>query len=799
MGFKQYNDSQLYAIETMFREAFPDFEFDFRRGQANSIRAYLKGKKSKDAVTTGLQFCDRVTNPKTGARINGESKPLTIDLIENFFGQTGGFNGNYRSVFHLLDTILDALKANAKDRERALAHVQSVSSEAGEMLAPQNIDAPSESKPVFVPIALHTSPTAVLGKVSPADAKFTRRHLVKDVQDQLYWRFDDSTVLPIPIYEDRGRLAIGNDPRFWERFMDENCEALYGYLLEIKSIVDKYQTNCLDLVEESQAGSVGVSEMPLFEQALSEKIPTCILLSVQLGLRYSKDLRTKQLLNRGVDIRLKGGMNGNPSKTRADWQEILKTTLLQSVPLSKLNTIKVFSNTSATSAIHALPPLPARTAIPRTRPELIEYNCGTWLEFLRGTNSDGNTKFPSQCMGELRFAKMLYSIVSATDFSRQILCVFGEGADGKSVCFDAITKALNDFDAPNGSLALAGLSQKDFESNFGLMRCINRRLLVVDDLPSPFEFIENEKIKRISGAGAGDLQVDIKFGAPYTWRPEGCKIIMATNGNMTLRMEANVSRCLPLTFMRNYDRKNVRDSVQLVEELAAEVFGKVEGEGLLTWAIDTLLFYSHLRNCNGELFPGLQGVREREGRYCFDGCPCQTYTDDMLTRWYKGELDLAPENEAEFRALRSRAFEEETTIPHRALSFVRVSQDSATDESEASGVQEVAARLLFIADADGFVRSSEIAERVLYILQKSEMRDTEVYTYLSMCGLKVDANARSITNGAPYRQFLQRASEIFGFGAAVARRIDGKLVKGYAGVSLRGFADLKTLIREGVM
>ena len=791
-----YNSTELARLEGLFNTEFnPTKTFDFKGVNIGNLKAWLKAKEVNKAKKTGIMITVTETNFKT-MRDESRTAELTAEQLETFIVAAEYFNGSYESSKAFVVHLVEAAQANLEAKGQYLAHTLNTVSQASDTF---NANKDNSTKTVeVIPVPLNTAASAVNLGVGTVDEMFTLKHLVKDTESQLYWRFNNGEIMPIPVKEKDDRCVIGPDPEFWERFFDENSELLQKYLIAIHTYTDAYKHgNAGDFFEGMDAGVLRAN--PQYEAGLYAIAPSFVIASIKVYIRIKKDIINKTSVYDGIDIRLASGVNGNPSKTRADWQEVLKSTLIKSVPTSKLKTVVVFSNDS-TCAIHRLKSIPVLKTRPfKVHPELLEFNCSAWDNFLHSVSADGNCKFPSQRMGELRLAKAIYGMVSSKDYSRQMLCVFGEGGDGKSVCFDAIAKALGE---GRGGIAKTGLAQNIFESNFGLMDCINKRLLVVDDILKPFEFMESDKVKRISGAGDGRIQVDRKYAAPYSWKPSGCKIVMSTNSPVVLRSEATITRCLPLVFMRNYKRTDQKDPAILTAELSKEVFNDGNYNSLFFWAIEVLRMYSTIRNVNGELCPLLQGVKDEikanpnceciNGRYPFDSKNLLICTDEMFDKWYNGQLDLNPDDEAEFRSLRQRAFEEETTIPHRANSFVHISQDDATDADETTGVYNKIVKILFRRDPAGVVICSDIGEAIMTILQRQDFKCSVVYSYLAMLGFAEIHDIKKLINSPQYRALKQSIMDTFKIDKSKPVKILNKSMKAFTGIKMFSLDDIQT-------
>ena len=505
-----------------------------------------------------------------------------------------------------------------------------------------------------------TNTSALISNITEPDREFILNHLFiapdsnNDVTNgQFYWKFSTGEFAMIPM--DSGAVDA-TATKFWEQWWDDNDARVKNYVdAAIQHLTTTYiQSQSMADFEERLTFS---NEQ---ESALHSLCPLCILRCLTFGQKFittGEDKGSKsQPTNVFVTALRKKETAGDKltSMTQADWTPVLAKTLLSSVSKKKLITLKHFSN-SPKEAIHFLGSLPVANKC-TSEPTLDK--CPTWKKFLEG-------KFPSERMGKFRLAAFVKSVLDADDYSRQYLYCCGEGQDGKSVLVDAIAKMF-------GENAAGGVKSDCFTANFGLQKYIGKRLLVVDDASksSIYNFLRSAEVKRFTGGGAGSIFVDIKCKEPVEWVLAGAKLAVASNAEVTLWEEADITRMNLLTFKKNYKRFEEIDSKTLMDSLASEKIPFIQ------WCIDYVEYFSNMKSKSG----AVNHLMTKNGIIIV--------SDTMFDEWYNDEPhniwnpELTTE---EYRALRKRAFEEESTLPTRFLPFVRIGQEGAEDVEEVVG------------------------------------------------------------------------------------------------------------------
>ena len=576
---------------------------------------------------------------------------------------------------------------------------------------------------------------------------------------QYYWKFNDGYSI-IPMEKDNRTIEI--DPEFWNKWWEENRTAVLNYT---KSVVETLAFMCIsgkqgEMVEYDNQ----IVPPNQIEELIRQRCPSSILRCLTVGQVYRKRqtedgevmvptgefipaLRLTQRLQR-------------TSMESVDWEALLAKNLLRGIDLKSVKQLKIFSNTPCT-AQHYLGPIP----IPRitdTEPTLDK--CPTWNMFLNG-------KFPSPKMGKFRLASFILSVIDANNYNRQLLYTTGNGSDGKTTLLEAITRMF-DPKVTNNSLPASA-----FASQFGLNDAINKRLLMIDDtkLNEMNAFINSDTVKRITGAGAtGQLQIDIKNRNPIAWHVSGCKMMIATNGYMTLSDEATISRINPLLILQNYKRSQAMDQETLENKLVSE------RADFIQWCADYFNYYVNITNANGE--------RNR----LYSGVGVQVLTDAMWESWLLAEEDNIWSDtitDARFLQMRKDAFEFETTSPGSYRSRIYINQEGVEDtlEDENETTTGIVDALFEKGTDEDFVKASDVIGLLVYI--KSELnKNTLPFGRKLVATMKVsglfDIDATKLSRSIKYKQFIDSLREYFNANK-VTKKVDGKTYKGYNNLKIK--------------
>ena len=744
----------------------------FANINAAALSKVIKSRKAdKSDMKVGIFY---QTKTPTGD-FDTNKKALSYKDLSALYSNCQEFTEQFPSFEVFVQTLYKLVVDNAKTKTEIKVINNNNNSIANQVISEGKTEGTIPQLPNYIKIPLNTNFSAICYQTTEPDKWFFDRMCI-DESGQLYWRFktpiaDCGCVYPISIRIDKGKKVIDDDSIFWEHFFEEESVNLQQYCIEVDKYIKNFYAGITDLSNYE-------SGLPAFEAGLRSICPTVLINSFDIA--FIVKTKGKNIENATVEIglRLKSGEGFD----RATFQSILSSTLIRSIPMSKLNTIKIFDDT-ATNAVHKLPTRPILEKIPTTHPDLKEYNCPNWNTFLRGKSHEGYTKFPSQRMGEFRLAKAVVSMCERDDFSRQILSLAGEGDDGKTVFIDALRDILGK------NLVSPGKSQNDLTSSFGMQNMINKRVIVFDDIADPYKFFNNEIVKQISGAGNSPLEIQRKFLSAWTWKPSGCKIIMSANKPYTLYDEATITRCLPLTFLKNYTMRNVIASDDLKNALVSE------GKNFIRWCYAVCLYYNNVKNCKGERCPLFKGANDSQ--YSFIGKNVIVCSDEQFDAWMNGTLDLAPNDVSLFRSQRNDAFTTESQIPHKATSFITIKQEDS-EECEVNDYFNDLCDYIFIKDKNAYITAADFALNMLdFIYMKeieSQTNDTslKIYKLIRASGFSVYKDTKSLTASRLWVNFKQFICDKYSV-EFKKKRIGNKTVNCLIGLNAQSFNQIMEL------
>lgn len=615
-------------------------------------------------------------------------------------------------------------------------------------------------------LIFNTGLTALANEITDVDKNFVynRLAILPDNNGSLstgqyYWKFNDGYSI-IPMEKDNRTIEIA--PEFWNKWWDENRKAVHDYTKQVVETLTSMS------ISEKQGEMVEYDDQSVppgkIEAMIRERCPSGILRCLTVGQVYKKrqtdegevTIATSEFI---PALRISQKLQ-RTSMESVDWEPLLAKNLLRGIDLKRIKRLKVFSNTPCT-AQHYLGPTPLPRTV-NTEPTLDK--CPTWNMFLNG-------KFPSPKMGKFRLASFILSIIDSDNYNRQLLYTTGNGSDGKTTLLAAITRMF-DPKITNNSLPASA-----FASQFGLRDAINKRLLMIDDtkLNEMNAFINSDTVKRITGAGAtGQLQIDIKNRNPIAWHVSGCKMMIATNGYMTLSDEATISRINPLLVLQNYKRSQAMDQETLENKLVSE---RAE---FIQWCADYFNYYVNMTNVNGE--------RNR----LYSGVGVQVLTDVMWEAWLNAEEDNIWSDtitDARFLQMRKDAFEFETTVPGSYRSRIYINQEGIEDtlEDENETTTAIVDALFEKGTDDDFVKARDIIGLLAYI--KSELNKNtlpfgcKLVTEMKISGL-FDIDVTKLSKSIKYKQFVDSLCEYFNANKTT-RKICGKVCKGYNNIKIR--------------
>lgn len=744
----------------------------FANINAAALSKVIKSRKAdKSDMKVGIFYQTKTPS----GDFDANKKALSYKDLSTLYSNCQEFTEQFPSFEVFVQTLYKLVVDNAKTKTEIKVINNNNNSIANQVISEGKTEGAIPQLPNYIKIPLNTNFSAICYQTTEPDKWFFDRMCI-DESGQLYWRFktpiaDCGCVYPISIRVDKGKKVIDDDSIFWEHFFEEESANLQQYCIDVDKYIKNFYAGVTDLSNYE-------SGLPAFEAGLRSICPTVLINSFDIA--FIVKTKGKNIENATVEIglRLKSGEGFD----RATFQNILSSTLIRSIPMSKLNTIKIFDDT-VTNAVHKLPTRPILEKIPTTHPDLKEYNCPNWNTFLRGKSHEGYTKFPSQRMGEFRLAKAVVSMCERDDFSRQILSLAGEGDDGKTVFIDALRDILGK------NLVSPGKSQNDLTSNFGMQNMINKRVIVFDDIADPYKFFNNEIVKQISGAGNSPLEIQRKFLSAWTWKPSGCKIIMSANKPYILYDEATITRCLPLTFLKNYTMRNVIASDDLKNALVSE------GKNFIRWCYAVCLYYNNVKNCNGERCPLFKGANDSQ--YSFIGKNVIVCSDEQFDAWMNGTLDLAPNDVSLFRSQRNDAFTTESQIPHKATSFITLKQEDS-EECEVNDYFNDLCDCIFVKDEKAYITAADFALNMLDFIYMKEIESSEndtsakIYKLMRASGFSVYKDTKSLTASRLWINFKQFICDKYAV-EFKSKKIDNKVVKCLVGLNMKSFNQIMGL------
>jgi hypothetical protein len=160
--------------------------------------------------------------------------------------------------------------------------------------------------------------------------------------------------------------------------------------------------------------------------------------------------------------------------------------------------------------------------------EELEELTSTWWEFEHKLMFNGNNKDQINV-----FRQFIWSLFESKDTGQQMLALYGNGSDGKSV----VCNVISDVIGPNGCCSM---NDDTLNSDFGFSTIWNKILGKWDDTKMHYP-LSNGKIHSL--ISRGDININIKNDNAFTARFAG-KLIMCTNNMFGIKNEINEIRRL---------------------------------------------------------------------------------------------------------------------------------------------------------------------------------------------------------------------------------------------------------------
>lgn len=446
---------------------------------------------------------------------------------------------------------------------------------------------------------------------------------------------------------------------------------LNSILKELSSKFIDYCKKIEKIATEIRSGITPKSEEDaevLIDAEIARQIPSLVYDNVELGLRYTKEEKTKEGFKpaefRGYVLSLKTipdtkrRAGSNYSKT--DVTETICSKLYGSLDWSRLKKITLFSNEVGKGlCVIPLDGLDvdgkegARAALDGKEPPLTPPYL-TRLLF----GKDGKCFFSiTPKMSILRLAYYIVSVIDADVTLKQAMVLTGEADAGKSRLIDYLSNAF-------GPEFTANLPEND--GNGILTGIVGKTFLICPEIDNPTNLInKNETFHRITG---GDV-IPVKglYENIRDYKPEHARLVVATNKRIELWGMRAVKRVLPFVVQRVYDRTT------MVTEKVIQSWGKEEARALFQWAFDTVAYYQNVRNSKDETFPFITANR------------IQLISDADFDSWLKGDLTDNGDLTLSEDALTARAFEELGEDYYRVTLSEDQKEASANDYATALG------------------------------------------------------------------------------------------------------------------
>lgn len=463
-----------------------------------------------------------------------------------------------------------------------------------------------------------------------------------ETRAQLYWKFDTGySLIPLDVH-DASAVSVG-DGQFMQRFYTENKSSI---------------TKAISAVFERAACLIAYDDDGLGDVTFDDVCPRYLQQCLSLGRFYEKTEDDGYVKTDKFKVSIRRGATSSSAEeieiSRGTLIPMMAKKLIADLDRAEVKRLRKFSNDPSGGLYFiGCKPIHRRDLI--NEPKLADYNAPTWDKFLKN-------KFPSPKMSLYRLAAFTLSVRDADNYSRQCLTCVGAGNDGKSVLMSALAGIVG------VGLVKSGASVRDLDNTntFGVMDFVDKRLICFDDMQRGdlYKIFNSERFKSITGAGAGAIEVNVKYARPIQWKPCGAKVIMASNFGTILSDDSMTTRCLPLAFNKNYEPDEIICPNELVNNLVQE------RAGFLQWCADYTAYYNNRCNVNGER-PRLNVSNV-----------IAILSDNQYDDWFEAkEGNVWIENSHEtVRRFQKEAFEEITTVDAKDVPFIQI-RNSTGDNS----------------------------------------------------------------------------------------------------------------------
>jgi hypothetical protein len=617
----------------------------------------LRGVKTRAAITAASKIRENPSyNKPIGVWVknlleaDNKITPLTPAAIATWFKEGGRFTASLLANWNTpSDLILDLAEASKEwNSLQKKANIDRSERNSEATLAILKTDETKSKE-----YQLYGNWNTADEKISQPDIDFLYSHLRQDSMKNLYWVFDNGTVLSIPLSEGSAARKILDDADFWSLFCKENMPRIKDYC---KTIVDR----CYELRNNILSTE---EDMPTIEEELEGVVPHCISRNVCVQIHFRKTGSGKNATWLFDHFSL--AMNAQKQAlNRTNWCSVLQVDMIKFLDFSKIAFIAQWTDNAGVNAIYHSPfnPIIRNVAkMPMLPP--------TFASFFRG-------KLTNPLMGLLRIAVFMKSVLDPNDFSRQALVLVGLGKEGKGVFCKFLERAIGE--------ACVTLQENAFdrENRFGMVPAINKRLIILQDIKQPSSVIESPMFKSVTGNDT--LSIDRKFQNAMEWRVHGTKLILVTNKKIWLNNMYSVSRVLPLFFKRNYDIKDAMSVMDLTDKML------LEKNEFIQWCYDYVSYYSNIVNKAGKQYN------------CITKNGLLVMNDQTFKKWVTGD-----DSDIDVNQMQVDAFEAETPEDMFEPMFKVKTYESENDD-DVDNFMKIFNRL-FVKDPNNKMRSSDIS------------------------------------------------------------------------------------------
>ena len=411
-------------------------------------------------------------------------------------------------------------------------------------------------------------------KYTKADDEFIFNNLYKDEGNNLYWKLGESLYL-LNFKLNGERELIGNtndeDTQFWPDFFRIYEDKFDEWNTQITNLVQTYNWE-----EENKS-----IEKILLENGIPRIWLECLCMKVrQKGIEQDIGNGKKEVVwyNEGATVVLNGA-TGKQTYTKQNLISVLSKTLMNSVDVKRLKVIPTYSNNKDEIAIKHLF-IPTCTN-PKEEPKLPPM----WEKFL------GGSRFFNPYTDKMKIACFICNVLNAKYSGRQVLCIGGDGEDGKGVFLRILDMMLGTEHTAN--VPFNAFSDSD---QFGLGCVINKKFVYLSDCKYLSKLFASDKFKMLTGHDV--ISINRKNMDYFTYVPKGTTFAAITNNPFWVSAQHGRSRVMPLVFRKNFKEKDIIDKNEMEEKLYAEK------DAFLQWCVDYRYWLNAL--CNGHLLNGSQ-------------------------------------------------------------------------------------------------------------------------------------------------------------------------------------------------